>query len=315
VREGSGFFYDTSRSFYQRLRKYFDSDIDVEIEPAELGFSLCFRHDMDNFDAGNFADFLSLEESIDAPSTLFFMQRQFAVFPEQIKKLDSAKYECALHSEAKTTPIGWSLHQASRLLERGYARRLRKQAGSFARALGEPLGHSAHAVNNYLPFQGWINWNIIENATLRAGMAYISDWRLPARTAEGEEFQPPWPAYWRRRDQSRLLVLPTCWDDKYFLYSYEDLHIRKIAPTDRPYKPGGIEAAWDSFLRQAEHCRALNTPAIVNIHPWHSACNGHDNFYALKRRIVDWCRRENVPIKQCRDYLKAGAVHKDEQSV
>jgi hypothetical protein len=303
LREGSSFSHGVARRGYRRLQQFFDSEIDVGIEAADLGFSLCFRHDMDNFTADNFTDFLSIEQTIDAPSTLFFMQNQFDAFPDQIKKLDGAKYECALHSEAKATPLCWSLYQLSRWVERGYARRLRRQVRAFQRKVGVPLGHSAHAVNNYLPFQGWINWNIIENATLRAKMAYISDWRLPARTAEGEEFQPPWPAYWRCRGKARLLVLPTCWDDKYFLYSYEDTRIRKIAVGDTPYRSGGIERAWDSFMRQVQHCRDLNTPAIANIHPWHSACNGQANFYALKRRIVAWCQSENVPIKQCRDYL------------
>lgn len=312
MREASSLLYDTSRGIYRRLRRYFDSDLDVEIEPVELGFSVCFRHDMDNFDAGNFAAFLDLERSIDSGSTLFFMQGQFTAFPDQIRDLDADKYECALHSEAKSVPLCWSLYQLSRWLERGYARRLRSQAHLFGRILDNPLGHSAHSVNNYLPFQGWINWNIIENATLRAGLPYISDWRLPARTAEGEDFQPPWPAYWRRRGQDRLLVLPTCWDDKYFFYSYEDQRIRKLAVDAGPYRPGGIDGSWNSLLRQMEHCRALNTPAIVNIHPWHSACNGQPNFYDLKRRIIDWCQDQDVPIRQCRDYLNSSLAEQED---
>ena len=303
MRERRGLPYEIGRRAYRRLRRFFDSDCDVEIEPLQLGFAVCFRHDMDNFDASNFADFLAIEQEIAAPSTLFFMEEQFTTFGDQIRRLDPDRYECGLHSEAKPTPWCWSLPQVSRWLECSYAWGLRRQVRLYRRALGVPRGHSAHAVNNYLPFQGWINWNIIENASLRAGLDYISDWRLPARTAEGEEFQPPWPAYRRRRGAEQILVLPTSWDDKYFFYSYEDQRIRQLAPADQSYRSNCIEAAWNSFLRQAEHCRALQTPAIVNIHPWHAACNSQPIFYDFKQRVVEWCRREYIDIKRCCDYL------------
>ena len=302
MRERRGFPYEAGREAYWRLQRFFDSDCDVEIEPLQLGFSVCFRHDMDNFDAENFKAFLAIEESLDAPSTLFFVEGQFTGFADQIRQLDPDRYECALHSEAKPTPWCWSLPQISRWLERGYARGLRRQVRRYRRALGTPRGHSAHAVNNYLPFQNWINWNIIENASLRAGLDYISDWRLPARTAEGEEFQPAWPAYRRRRGSDHILVLPTSWDDKYLFHSYEDLQVRKLAPADQPYQVHRLEAAWASFLRQAEHCRALQTPMVVNIHPWHAACNDQPVFYQFKQRIVEWCGEEGLEIKRCCDY-------------
>jgi hypothetical protein len=311
MREGQGRLYGALRKLYGQFQSYLDTDTDVEIAPVALGFSVTFRHDMDRFDANTFDDFLRLEEQIDAPSTLFFLQSQYTDFPERIGSLDRDKFELALHSEAKATPICWSLFQLSRLAERGYARRLQHQHRRFARELGASQGHAAHSVNNYLPFQGWINWNIIENASLRAGFAYVSDWRLPSRVAEGEEFMQPWPAYLRRRGAHTILVLPTCWDDKYFFYSYEDHYIRRTAPDTVPYRPRGTDEAWHSFLRQAESCRTLNTPCVLNIHPWHAASNGQPQFYDLKRRIIDWCVEQDVPIRQCREYPMICA-HRDE---
>jgi hypothetical protein len=138
---------------------------------------------------------------------------------------------------------------------------------------------------------------------MRAGFAYVSDWRLPSRVAEGEEFIAPWPAYLRGRGKEEILVLPTCWDDKYFFYSYEDLHIRRLAPLEEIYRPRSAQDAWTSFARQAEHCRALRTPCVINMHPWHAACNGQPQFHELKKKIVDWCSREGISILRCKDYL------------
>ena len=171
----------------------------MEVKKIRLGFSLCFRHDMDRMTERDLDSFVKQEEDLGAASSLFFLESQFARFPQAIRSLDREKYECALHSEAKPSPFCWSLFQLSRLLEHSYSSRLKKQAKRFDRSIGRGLGHAAHSVNNYLPFQGWINWNIIENASLASGFEYISDWRLPSRVAEGEEFMPPWPAYVRKR--------------------------------------------------------------------------------------------------------------------
>ncbi len=291
------------KKIYRRIQRFLDSDVDVEVEPANVGFCVCFRHDMDRFDERNFESFVRLEETVEASSTLFFLESQFTRFPEKISQLDKTKYEIALHSEAKPTPFCISLHQLSRVLEFAYARSLRKQVRKFASNIGLPLGHAAHSVNNYLPFQGWINWNIIENASLRCRFSYVSDWRLPSRIAEGEEFVPAWPAYFRRRGGSSILVLPTSWDDKYFFYSYEDLHFRRLASEEVAYRDCSAKAAFGSVLQQVAVCRSLNTPFVLNIHPWHAACNGQNQFYDLKKFLIDWCNSEGVRIARCADIV------------
>ena len=293
------------KKIYSGLQGYLDSDVDVEIQPIKLGFSICFRHDMDRFDERGFDEFMQFEEQFDAPATLFFLESQVSCFGERIRKVTGEKFEMALHSESKPTPFCWSLFQLSRFLERAYARGLRKQAHRFDRSVLPTSGHSAHAVNNYLPFQGWINWNIIENASLRAGFDYISDWRLPSRIAEGEDFLPPWPAYIRQRGKRHILVLPTSWDDKIFFYSYEDVKIRQLAGAEEAYRPRSAQDVWPSFLNQAQRCRDLQTPCIINIHPWHAVCNGQSQFYELKRMIIEWCQRNEIPLLRCRDYLSA----------
>jgi len=142
MKEDDGRFFHLLRKIYRRLQGYLDSESDVEVRPVELGFSVCFRHDMDRFDEHSFDAFLRLEEEIDAPSTLFFLEGQFTRYAGRIRQLDAGKYESALHSEAKSTPACWSLFQLSRLLERGYARRLKRQKRNFRRAIGPSHGHS-----------------------------------------------------------------------------------------------------------------------------------------------------------------------------
>ena len=291
------------RSTYSRLERWLNTDARVVIEPVKLGFSVCFRHDMDGFGGSDLDRFVDSDAASEVPSTLFFLESQWRAFAPAIRRLDAGRYECALHSEAKPSPRCWSLFQLSGLVERAYARRLRRQRRGFASRVGAPSGHAAHAGNNYLPFQGWINWNIIENASLRCGFDYVSDWRLPSRIAEGEDFLPPWTSYVRERDGERLLVLTTSWDDKYFLYSYEDLHIRQLASADAAYRSRSAADAFASVMRQAEQCRRLETPLVLNIHPWHTIGAGQDHFMELKRMVAEWCRSEGVPIMRCRDYL------------
>lgn len=309
VREADSATFRAMRGVYRRLQRSLDSDCDVEIEPLHLGFALCFRHDMDRIDHNSLAAFVEVDREL-PNSTLFFLQDQWQRFPGPIRDLlATARYEVSLHSEAKPTPWCWSLHQLSRWIERSYARRLRAQVRRFESATSIPCeGHAAHAVNNYLPFQGWINWNIIENCSLRAGLRYVADWRLPSRVAEGEPFPPPWPAYRRRRGDSSIVVLPASWDDKFFFYSYEDHHMRVTAPADVPYRPGVEDAAFESAVEQAERCRALDTPFILNIHPWHSVANGQPQFLNLKRRLADWARSQDVPIRTCADLAAAAAT-------
>ena len=95
MREGQGRLHGAPRQLYRQLQSYLDTDADVEIVPVELGFSVTFRHDMDRVDASTFDDFLRLEERIEAPSTLFFLQSQFSSFPERIGNLDRQKFELA----------------------------------------------------------------------------------------------------------------------------------------------------------------------------------------------------------------------------
>ncbi len=302
MRESTGKMAAILKAAYRHVQPYLDSDIDVEVNKANLGFSVCFRHDMDRMNEQDLETFLKEEEDLDVPSTLFFLESQYSRFPEAIRAVNRQKYECALHSEAKPSPFCWSLFQLSRLLEQSYSSRLNRQARKFERSVGPTLGHAAHAVNNYLPFQGWINWNIIENASLRSGFDYISDWRLPSRVAEGEDFMPPWPAYIRRRGHREILVLPTSWDDKYFLYSYEDIRIRQLVSSDVAYRDRDAASAVASALAQAETCRSLDTPFILNIHPWHSIANGQSQFLELKRALIEWSNSNGIRMLRCKDY-------------
>ena len=89
------------KKIYSGLQGYLDSDVDVEIQPIKLGFSICFRHDMDRFDERGFDEFMQFEEQFDAPATLFFLESQVSRFGERIRKVTGEKFEMALHSEAK----------------------------------------------------------------------------------------------------------------------------------------------------------------------------------------------------------------------
>ena len=93
------------KKIYSGLQGYLDSDVDVEIQPIKLGFSICFRHDMDRFDERGFDEFMQFEEQFDAPATLFFLESQVSRFGERIRKVTGEKFEMALHSEAKPNLI------------------------------------------------------------------------------------------------------------------------------------------------------------------------------------------------------------------
>jgi hypothetical protein len=308
MKERNGTVHSFLRRVYAGMVPWLDSDSGVEISPLSLGFSVCFRHDMDSLQESHLEQFIEQEGPLEASSTLFFLESQWRAYGSKIRSLNPDKYECALHSEAKPSPRCWALFQLSGLVERAYARRLKRQCAGFRSRVGEVYGHAAHAGNNYLPFQSWINWNIIENASLRCGFSYVSDWRLPCRMAEGEEFLPPWTSYLRQKSGSQILVLTTSWDDKYFMFSYEDLQIRKLATAETAYRPRSAEDGFASVMRQAEHCRRLDTPLVLNIHPWHTIGNGQSQFLELKRLVIEWCRSERVPIMRCKDYLPLAAA-------
>ena len=70
----------------------------------------------------------------------------------------------------------------------------------------------------------------------------------------------------------------------------------------------GLASAFDSVLKQIEVCRALDSPFVLNIHPWHASCNGQSRFYDLKTRLIDWCGTEGAPITRCVDLLNAAVA-------
>ena len=103
MKEGSGPLTPLLRGVYHRAERWLSSGVDVEVEPLTLGFSVCFRHDMDNLEEGHLDRFLELEAPLGCKSTLFFLESQVRGFASRIRNLDS-RFECTLHSEAKPSP-------------------------------------------------------------------------------------------------------------------------------------------------------------------------------------------------------------------
>lgn len=197
-----------------------------KLEPIQdAGFCLVFRHDMDDItDVARLATFLEMDAALGVQSTCFFRLGDAIKYPDMCCQMQEMGYEVQLHSEARpsmilATPSSWryvpTISVEGYLFYR-YKTNLERQKHRFKEAVNVKVtGHSPHATNNYLYFNTYMNWSIIERATVTAAFDYMCDWRLPSRTAENEEFPNPLPPRWHVVDGvGRSLILSTAWDDK-----------------------------------------------------------------------------------------------------
>ena len=197
------------RSLWRRyLRKRFDPETRSSVEPVESFCCLCFRHDMDLMGPTEIAEFRELDVRLGLPSTCFFLTYQLRRAAEEIKKLAGTGCEIELHSEARPICVGSAVYWLW-FAENAYRRGLKKQVRQMRKQGFDPQGHSPHSIHNYLGFQTWIDWNVIEQATVATGLKYLSDWRIIARSPEGTRtFPEPLPPFYRIMQGRRIMVLP-----------------------------------------------------------------------------------------------------------
>ncbi|HUU28950.1 MAG TPA: polysaccharide deacetylase family protein [archaeon] len=278
----------------------------VEAFPA-----LCFRHDMDSCNRDDLLHFIEQEQEFSVPSTCFFLRYQVKEAPDLLAELSASGHEIGLHSEAR--PF-WntSLVQLLWFVEIGYRRKLRRQVNWLRRRGFDPQGHSPHSINNYLGFQNWINWNVIEQATIGSGMKYISDWRIIASTPEGApDFPEPLPPFYRVLNLRKILVIPTSWDDKFFFSSYEDRFIRKN--TNSAYKGRSLKEALDNIAFQLGLCIKAGIPFVVNLHPY-NGLRGKVEFGELKTQLIEMAKDRKIPVLALNDLAERLALKNREVS-
>ena len=262
------------------------------------GFCIGFRHDMDLISDGDALDrFLEVDAPLGVASTCFFRLEDIARYRARARQLIETGIEVQLHSEARPRVVlslpkipaeGWLVYR--------YATNLARQKRALESLLGcQIAGHCPHAVNNYLYFNTYMNWSIIERATAMAGFRYLSDWRAPSRTSENESFPAPLPPYRHVvAGGATCLVLPTAWDDKYLFSSFEDIHIRRTLTNNTVGH--SEEEAFSNLLSQLRWCRRQDVPFILNLHPVHML-NPELPALSLKARLVSWARENDIQVR------------------
>jgi len=292
------------QGYGERLLRHLRSGSKAVIRPGRSFFALGFRHDLDGMDQADLARFLDLHQGFKGGSTDFVLGSQFRSWRGRVGRLLSLDHEIALHSEAR--PLFMiSSPKVTRLLESQYRRRLVGQKELAQRFSGLPLaGHAPHDVHNYLPFDLGDSLEIIGQATLRTGLAYLADFEAAARAASGSpRFPLPNPPYIRSQGRSRIVVLPVGWDDKIFWASWAHRHLEGW-PHD--FLDVGLEQAWESLLGQMEACREARRPLIVSLHPYWFV-RGRLPTWELKQRALEWAAAEGVAVLKHMD-LAARAV-------
>ena len=298
-------------TFFQRVwqthfAKRFSPDQRSKVVPVKSFPAVCFRHDMDACGPAELSKFVNQDRLLDVPSTCFFLLHQVLECTETLRKLESSGYEIELHSEAR--PFwGTSVVQLISITENGYRKNLRRQLRRMHGKGFKPLGHAPHSIHNYLGFQSWINWNVIEQASIGIGLPYISAWRSMSCLSEGTVgFPVPLPPYCRKMGSRQVLVLPTSWDDKYFFSSYEDRHIRRT--TDSMVTGHTVKEALSSIFIQLDRCKQASVPLVLNLHPVH-AVTGRAKVLELKEEVIGLARGQGIPILSLRQLCNELGSH------
>ncbi|MBW1713725.1 MAG: hypothetical protein JRJ59_11315 [Deltaproteobacteria bacterium] len=272
--------------------------------PGRPFFALAFRHDLDGMEQGDLDKFIDLHQAWTGGSTDFVLPGQFKRWRSNSARLLALDHEIALHSEARPR-LMLGNPQATRILEGQYRRRLVNQIFKAEHYSGLPLaGHAPHDVNNYLPFDASTTWEIIGQATLKTGLAYVADYEGASRTPSGtDRFPLPSPPYLRVRGEHRVVVLPVGWDDKFFWASWAD---RNLKGWGRDFLDRTLDEAWASLESQLEACREKRRPLVVNLHPYWFV-RGALPTWELKQRALEWAAREGVAVLKHMDMAARAA--------
>ncbi len=286
------------------LSKYLVSGSRAELRPSKPFFAISFRHDLDGMEESDLGRFIELHQQNPGGSTDFILMRQFKKWRAKSARLLSLDHEIALHSESRPCfMLGFPW--ATRIMESQYRRRLVNHRLSAQHYCGLPLvGHAPHDYHNFLPFKPETNWEIIGQATIRSGLAYVADWLAPSRVASGTEIFPlPNPPYMRVMGRNKVVVLPCGWDDKFFWAPWAN---RNLFGKEEEFLERGLEEAWRSLLAQLEKCREMRRPLIISLHPFWFTRKVLPT-WSLKERALEWAREEGVGVLKLMDLAARAA--------
>ncbi len=275
---------------------YFTYNAEYKKTPMRNFSCLIFRHDMDAINEELFCRFIDKEKGSGSQASLFFRVVQFKKLKEAIKRIDRKQYEIGLHSEANPWLIP-SRPEFAKVIEIMYRNKLQKQFKEAAFFSGLSLsGHSPHAFHNYLPFKSMMSWMIIEKASLGV-VDYLSDWKIPSRVPQGQDFPFCYEAPYRVEIRaSSMAVFQTCWDDKFF-FTPEECESLGIKKDKR-----SLEDGFESVKRHIDNCVRRNHPMVINLHPylWFE----DDSYLQFKCLLRDYCQANKIQIMNFREYLR-----------
>lgn len=275
------------------LEERFSPETRSEVVPVKSGPALCFRHDMDNLSVSDIDKFCMLDRETGVLSSCFFLEHQLKNGKQALLDMASAGYDVELHSEARPL-FSTSIVQLLWLVEAGYRRKLKRQVKKMRRYGLNPLGHCPHTIHNYIGFQTWIDWNVIEQASIGTGLGYVSDYRMIAPIPDGEDrFSEPLPPFIRRLKSQEVMVLPTSWDDKFFFSSYENRYI--FRKTDSLHSGKTVDEAFQSALGQFHRCIDADIPCVVNLHPY-TGMHMDIPMFELKKKLIAVAKEKNVSV-------------------
>lgn len=272
----------------KKLKKYFDFEENILKEFIETEPCLIFRHDMDKITSDIFSQFIKDEIENDCASTYFFLKWQINSYGKQIYNFASDLREIGLHSEARPM-LTVGLAPYLKIVQGQYRRNLIRQTHYFAKRKFKVEGHAPHASNNYLGFNNSTDWDIIESASTGTGLKYISSWRIPARTVNGENFAKSEGCYFQKFNDEKVLVIPTSWDDKY------------LSQYGKNKTKHSIDEAFESIIVEFDFSVKKGFPFVMNIHPWYWLNKTLDTL-KLKRMLINYALQNNIPIKTMADF-------------
>ncbi len=281
------------RSNAGRLLGQLSSGYGVTIEPQPSSFCCLICHDMDDInDEDSFDRVIEFDRNLGIKATLFVMRNQLK-FKGAIHKAQRLGFEVGLHNTHRpyihfAIPYTFEIG-VSKFTEMFYGCLLRGEIEAFNKAGVKVNGFAPHGVSCHLFYDDNMNWDVIENASLSCGVLWVRGYRGIIKTDNGGEFGRPIPLYWRAKGDSRKLVIPVSWDDKFLFPSWEEktFYGGELA-TDN-------SRALESIRGKLAFCEEQSIPFVINLHPTHWL-KGVLKTDRLLADVVSYCRDRRCPV-------------------
>ena len=281
------------RSNARGLLSRLSSGYGVTIGNQPSSFCCLVCHDMDDIkDEDSFDRVIDFDRELGIRATLFVMRNQLK-FKGAIHKARRLGFEIGLHNTRRpyihfAIPYTSEI-QVSKFTEMFYSRLLKGELKVFDKAGVQVSGFAPHGISCHLFYDTNADWDIIENAALSCGILWVRGYRGIIKTDNGGGFGCPIPPYWRIKGESRKLVIPVSWDDKFLFPSWEE----------KTFYGGGLVSensrALENIKGKLVFCEEQSIPFVINIHPDHWL-RGVLKTDWLLRDVISLCRDRRCPV-------------------